>query len=224
MRFTGFHFIFAPEPFSFTNWVFGISNGLKNKKLIYLYGMGFVLLGTYVALFNYIGFILSKPPFGLSESMIGFLFICQLAGSWSSYLFGKLTERYSRTRLMSWVILMLLTGSLMTLSSNIFILIIGLILFASGFLAGHSIASGWIGIISHPSSKAYSSSLYLFFYYIGSSVIGWSGGVFLSIFGWSGVIFMICVLVVTTGLLLMALNRSLRSLQIENYEREREFK
>ncbi|WP_180320092.1 MFS transporter [Peribacillus loiseleuriae] len=134
-----------------------------------------------------------------------------MAGSWSSYLFGRLSERHSRSRLMYWAIIMALIGSMMTLSSNIFILIIGLILFASGFLAGHSIASGWIGVISHPRSKAYASSLYLLFYYTGSSLLGWSGGVFLSHSGWSGVIFMICGLLIVTGLFVIVISRSLRS-------------
>jgi YNFM family putative membrane transporter len=207
---------FKKTNLSFTNWASGISSGLKNKNLFYIYGMGFLLLGVYVALFNYISFPLSKPPYHLSQTVIGFLFVCQLAGSWSSYFFGKLTERYSSTLLMIWAIIMALIGSLMTISSNIFILIIGLILFASGFLAGHSVASGWIGRISHPSSKVYASSLYLLFYYTGSSLIGWSGGVFLSHSGWSGVIFMICGLLIFTGLLVIIISRSLRLSQIDN--------
>ncbi|MFJ7513018.1 MFS transporter [Peribacillus simplex] len=207
---------FKKANLSFTIWASGISSGLKNKNLFYIYGMGFLLLGVYVALFNYIGFPLSKPPYHLSQTAIGFFFIFQLAGSWSSYLFGKLTERHSRSRLMSWAITMALIGSLMTLSSNIFILMIGLILFASGFLAGQSVASGWIGIISHPSSKTYASSLYLLFYYTGSSLIGWSGGGFLSHYGWSGVVFMICGLLIFTYLLVIVISRSLRLSQIEN--------
>ncbi|NIK79212.1 YNFM family putative membrane transporter [Paenibacillus castaneae] len=201
--------------FSLTNWTSGISSGLKNKHLFYIYGMGFLLLGVYVALFNYISFPLSKPPYHLSQTWIGFLFVCQLAGSWSSYYFGMLTERYSRAILMIWAIVMALIGSLMTLSSNIYILIIGLILFASGFLAGHSVASGWIGRISPPRSKAYASSLYLLFYYTGSSLIGWSGGLFLSHSGWGGVIWMVCGLLILTGFLVIMLNRSLRLSQTD---------
>lgn len=206
---------FQKTDLSFNNLASGISSGLKNRTLLYIYGMAFLLLGVYVALFNYIGFPLSKPPYHLSQTAIGFLFIFQLSGSWSSYYFGKLTESYSRPRLLSWGIIIAVIGSLMTLSSNMFILIIGLILFASGFFAGHSIASGWIGIISQPHSKAYASSLYLLFYYTGSSLIGWSGGLFLTHFGWSGVIFMICGLLLFTCFLVVLATRSLHTAQIE---------
>lgn len=183
-----FFFICLPESknfkstrFSFANWAAGITSGLKEKRLQLLYIIGFVMLGAYVALFNYIGFLLSKPPYLLSQTLIGLLFICQLAGSWSSYSFGQLTEKFSRTRLLFLAIAMFLAGALMTLSSHILVLILGLILFASGFLASHSIASGW------------------------------SGGIFFSSYGWNGVIFLVCALTVITVLLILALHRTLRS-------------
>lgn len=83
-------------------------------------------------------------------------------------------------------------------------------LFASGFLAAHSVASGWISLVAGPRSKAYASSLYLLFYYTGSSLIGWTGGVFLSHLGWGGVISMICVILICSILLVAGVNRSLR--------------
>jgi YNFM family putative membrane transporter len=48
------------------------------------------------------------------------------------------------------------------------------------------------------------------FYYTGSSVIGWSGGIFFSSYGWNGVIFLVCALTVITVLLILALHRTLR--------------
>lgn len=201
---------FSRIKLSIGNWATGMSNGLKNKNLIYIYGLGFLLLGVYIALFNYISFPLSKPPYHLSQTVIGFLFVFQLAGSGGSYLFGRLTERYSRPSLMGLAILMTLAGSLLTLSGHIVMLIVGLALFASGFLAAHSIASGWIGLVAQPQAKGYASSLYLLFYYTGSSLIGWAGGLFLNGYGWHGVISMIVVLLFCSGLLLLVLYRSLR--------------
>jgi YNFM family putative membrane transporter len=207
---------FKKGKLSLGSWLSGLSRGIKNKRLLYIYGMGFLLLGAYVSLFNYIGFPLSKPPYQLSQTLIGFLFIFQLGGSWSPYFFGTLTEKYSRSWLMIATISMSLIGACMTLSSHLFILIIGLILFASGFLAGHSIASGWVGIIADHRTKLYASSLYLLFYYIGSSVIGWLGGLFLNHFGWSGVIFMACGLLIITGFFAIILSRSHQVAQIKH--------
>ncbi|MEW9577358.1 MFS transporter [Bacillus toyonensis] len=194
---------------SFNNFISGMIRALKNKKLFYMYVIGFLILGAYVALFNYIGFPLSKSPYNLSQTAISFLFIFQLCGSWGAYFSGKLTEKYSRVHLMFGAITLSLIGSILIISSNIFILILGLILFVCGTFAGHSVTSGWIGTISSPDLKVYSSSIYLFFYYTGSTLIGWFGGIFLSLFGWIGVILMICGLLMITVCLVVLISRSL---------------
>jgi YNFM family putative membrane transporter len=64
---------------------------------------------------------------------------------------------------------------------------LGLVVFAFGFFAGHSVASGWVNKRAD-ANKAQASSLYLLFYYLGSSVVGSVGGLFWSRFGWPGVI------------------------------------
>lgn len=209
---------FKKERLSFSSWISGITKGFKNKNLLSIYAMAFLLLGAYVSLFNYISFPLSGPPHYLSQTAIGFLFIFQLSGSWSSYFFGKLTEKHSRSHLMNGAIILALAGALLTGTENLLVLIIGLILFAGGFFASHSLASGWVGLIADRQIKVYASSLYLLFYYTGSSLVGWLGGIFLSHFGWYGVIFMVSSLLICTALLTAALTRSLRSSQKEFIE------
>ena len=76
----------------------------------------------------------------------------------------------------------------------------GLIVFTFGFFGSHSIASGWVSRLAE-NDKAQASSLYLFAYYIGSSIGGTIGGIFWSSFGWIGVVlFMTSALVVSFGL------------------------
>ncbi len=73
------------------------------------------------------------------------------------------------------------------------------------FFAAHSIASGWVSRrATH--DKAQASSLYLFFYYFGSSVGGTAGGIFWMHDGWGGVIAMITVFLVVACLLSFLLN------------------
>ncbi|WP_042347559.1 MFS transporter [Bacillus massiliigorillae] len=201
---------FRKETISFAHWSKGMSTSLRNYKLLYLYGIGFLFLGVYVALFNYIGFPLSEEPYNLNHTLISFIFIIQLVGSWSSFIFGKLTERYSRKILMTWAIALITIGALMTLVGNLFFMISGMAVFAFGFFAGHTTASGWVSSISSFKFKSYSSSLYLFFYYAGSSVIGWSGGLFLSFAGWNGLILMICGFILISGVFVIQLTRSQR--------------
>lgn len=92
----------------------------------------------------------------------------------------------------------------MTLFTGLWFKIAGIALVTFGFFGGHSIASSWVGSIAS-THKAQASSLYLFFYYVGSSVSGTVGGLFYTRFGWKGVVGMITVymaigLVLSTGL------------------------
>ncbi|MGF9979542.1 MFS transporter [Viridibacillus arvi] len=197
---------FERRALSFTNWYSGMKIALFNKKLLLVYGMGFLLLGVYVALFNYISFPLSKDPFNMSQTFIGLLFVFQLTGTWGSYLFGRLSEKYQRAPLILLALLLAFAGALFTLSSHLIVIMLGLMLFATGFLASHSIASGWVGLIVDSHWKAYASSLYLLFYYTGSSVLGTMGGTFLEGNGWHGVIVMVSVTLLLVALFAISLN------------------
>lgn len=62
----------------------------------------------------------------------------------------------------------------------------GMLLFSAGFFAAHSVASSWIGPRAKR-AKGGASSLYLFSYYLGSSIAGTLGGVFWHSYSWNGV-------------------------------------
>ncbi|OXM88293.1 MFS transporter [Paenibacillus rigui] len=209
---------FKPVSISFGHWLEGFKSGFADNKLLSLYGIGFLLLGVYVTLFNYLGYPLSQPPYSLSQTVIGCLFVFQLVGSWSSVWFGKLADRYSRAALIGWGIALSLAGALLTLCGSMLLMIAGIILFACGFFAGHTVASGWVGRVAAPTHKAYASSLYLLFYYAGSSLLGWSGGFFLTGFGWGGVIGLIGALLLLTSLLVLRLTRAAIRLKPEQQQ------
>ncbi|MBB6734558.1 MFS transporter [Cohnella zeiphila] len=199
---------FKPESVSFRHWIGGFKSGFSDRRLPVLYLVGFLLLGSYVTLFNYIGYPLSRPPLNLSQTVIGSLFVFQLVGSWSSVVFGRLADRHSRAGLIGVGVALSLLGAALTLFGHLIPMIAGIVLFAFGFFGGHTIASGWVGKIAPPAHKVYASSLYLLFYYFGSSLIGASGGVFLTAYRWPGVIGLICgLLVAVAGLAAVFLHR-----------------
>lgn len=185
---------FQARPLQFNTLSKSLFHHLKNPKLVYLFGIGFTLMGSFVAMFNYIGFKLVEPPFNLSTAIVGWIFIVYLVGSWSSAWFGSLSDKYGRQKVLYWGIFILLSGALITISNSLLIKIIGLVIFTFGFFGSHSIASGWVSA-SVKKDKAQASSLYLFSYYMGSSIGGTVGGIFWSNFGWTGVVlFMVATL------------------------------
>ncbi len=164
----------------------------KEPGLFYLFGIGFLLMGSFVSLYNYIGFQLTAPPYSLSQTLVGFIFIVYLVGTFSSTWMGMLADKHGRRKILQFSIGILLIGALITLNTNLWFKIIGIAILTFGFFAGHSIASGWVGkLASH--DKAQASALYLFFYYTGSSIGGTLSGTFYSHFGWIGVVGMIIV-------------------------------
>ena len=74
-----------------------------------------------------------------------------------------------------------------------------------GFFGAHSIASSWVGLRAH-GARAQASALYLFFYYVGSSLAGSAGGLFFARAGWPGVAGLLAAL--TGAALVIALRLS----------------
>lgn len=163
-------------------------------------------MGSFVTLFNYIGYRLMQNPWHLSQTTVGLLSVAYLTGTWSSPRAGALSVRYGRGVVMLAFIAIMLTGVLITLNGSLWLIFVGMLLFTAGFFAAHSIASSWIGPRARR-AKGQASSLYLFSYYLGSSIAGTLGGVFWHTYGWPGVTLFI------SSLLVLALLIALRLLQ-----------
>lgn len=169
---------------------------IKNPRLVCLFGIGFTLMGSFVTMFNYIGFKLIEPPYNLSTAIVGWIFVVYLVGSWSSAWFGRLSDQFGRQNVLYAGIVIMLIGTLLTIATSLIVKILGLVIFTFGFFGAHSTASGWVTSAAKQ-DKAQASSLYLFAYYIGSSIGGTVSGVFWSSFGWIGVVlFMASTLVI----------------------------
>ena len=189
---------------------------LKNPSLVCLFGIGFTLMGSFVTMFNYIGFKLVEPPYNLSTVIVGWIFVVYLVGSWSSAWFGRLSDQFGRQNVLYSGIVIMLIGALLTLPNSLIVKLIGLVIFTFGFFGAHSIASSWVAAAAKQ-DKAQASSLYLFAYYIGSSIGGTAGGVFWSTFGWTGVVlFMASALVIT--FILAAMIQSIKHRQAVHSE------
>jgi YNFM family putative membrane transporter len=165
---------------------------LLDAHLFMLYCLGFIILGSFVALYNYIGYPLMAPPYNLSQTIVGFIFVVYLCGTFSSTFMGKLAGNLGNAKVLCLSIIIMFTGLLITLAASLLIKIIGVAIFTFGFFGSHTVASGWVAQYAKK-GKAQASSLYLMFYYLGSSILGAAGGKFLVWQGWLGVVLLIAV-------------------------------
>ena len=161
-------------------------NHLKDPNMLCLYCIGFLIMGSFVSLYNFIGYQLIEPPYNLSQTLVSLIFVIYIVGTFSSTFMGRLADKHGQHKMLCISLFIMLLGGCVTLNINLFLKIIGIALLTFGFFAGHSIVSSWIGkLATH--DKAQASSLYLLFYYVGSSVGGTAGGSVLVLvwMGWS---------------------------------------
>nr|WP_246136379.1 MFS transporter [Leekyejoonella antrihumi] len=163
---------------------------VRQPGLLALFGTGFLLMGGFVSFYNIIAFRLLAKPFSLPQSVIGLVFLMYLSGTLSSALAGRLADRLGRQRVLLGVEIVSWTGLIITLPANLPCVLVGMLLFTAGFFAAHAVASGWVGLLADR-HRAEASSLYLFAYYVGSSVAGAIVGLAFSAAGWTGTVLFI---------------------------------
>ncbi len=177
---------FRPAPIRVRDLFRSLAQPFRSTTLVLLYAVGALLMGSFVALYNYIGFRLEGAPYHLPQWLIGWIFLVYLMGTFSSSFVGRLGDVWGRQRMLWMNVVLMGIGVAITLSDHLILIILGMCLFTFGFFGGHSTASSWVG--SHKGvGKGQASSLYLLFYYVGSSVGGSVCGVFWSRGGWPGV-------------------------------------
>ena len=194
---------FQPQPLQVRKLMRLMAEHIADPGLRLLYLEGFLLMGTFVTLYNYIGFRLVAPPYRLSQTAVGSIFTVYLVGAFSSAWVGNLAGKLGRSQVLWVTILLMLSGLAITMTAPLAVIIVGIAAFTFGFFGSHSIVSSWVGLRARH-SKAQASSLYLFFYYFGSSIVGSTGGLFWHDYHWYGVAFF------TGALLILAVAISAR--------------
>lgn len=185
-----------------------LARNLRSRRQLALYAQGFALMGGFVAMYNYLTFRLTSPPFSLPVSVTSLIFLAYLAGSWSSTKAGSLASSAGRLPVLVGSGLLMGIGVGVTLIDWLPAVLIGLVVSTAGFFGAHSVASGWTGADANV-GRAQASSLYNLFYYIGSSAFGWIGGFFFAWAGWTGTAAMIAALVlVAVGVAIIMLRAS----------------
>lgn len=82
--------------------------------------------------------------------------------------------------------LVMVAGLGLTMASPVAVILPGIVVFTFGFFGAHSVASSWIGRRT-VRAKGQASSLHLFSYYVGSSVVRSLGGFAYHAGGWNRV-------------------------------------
>lgn len=165
----------------------GAARLFRDPGLRLLYAESFLLMGVFVTIYNYAGFHLLGPPYHLGQATVGAVFLLYILGSISSSRFGALAGRAGRRRIFWMPVAILIVGAAMTAATPLWLVIAGIAVVTIGFFGAHSIASAWVGRRGG-AARGQAAAWYLFFYYMGSSVLGSAGGMAWTHGGWAGVV------------------------------------
>ncbi|MCI3932680.1 MFS transporter [Streptomyces sp. AN091965] len=164
-----------------------VRSHLSNPLLRRLYAIGALFMTVFGAVYTVIGYRLTEAPFSLPQGVIGSIFLVYLVGTASSAAAGKLVMRLGRRGALYLAASTTAAGLLLSLSSDVLVVLLGLVLITAGFFAGHAVASS---SVSHTATRgrAQASALYQSAYYVGSSAGGTLGAVAFHSGGWGGTV------------------------------------
>ncbi|MCP1387498.1 MFS transporter [Corynebacterium sp. TA-R-1] len=176
---------------------------LRNPRLVGLALTAFLGMGVFVSMYNFFGFR-AVNDFGLPPSLAGLAFVMYLSGTWSSARAGTFVRRFGRGRVVLAGAVLMLAGALIGASPNLWLTLTGLLIFTASFFAMHSTASGWVGQIAEH-DRAEASSLYVFSYYMGSSILGAATGRAFEALPWAGFVGVLAGLLALLSAITLAL-------------------
>ncbi len=176
---------FQPQQLRIMPLLAGVGAALADPALRWMYVVAALIMGTFVGVYNFLGFRLIAAPFHVAPALVALLFITYAVGSVTSPLAARLAREHGRPAVLTGSITISGLGLGLMLAAWLPAVLVGLVLLTGGFFAAHSTASGWVVARAGGRARAQASGLYLCTYYAGSSIGGWGVGVPFTTYGWS---------------------------------------
>ena len=169
-----------------------------NPPIVATFVLGFGVLFSFVAAFTYVNFYLAAPPFELSASALGSIFVVYLLAVVVTPRTGRWIQRIGRRALVIWAVVGWCGGLLITLVPWLPAVIAGL---AISSVSGFACQAAATGLLAQRAAGARSSALglYVTCYYLGGSAGATAPALVWARAGWPG-----CVALVILVLLAMA--------------------
>ncbi|HKT82132.1 MAG TPA: MFS transporter [Vicinamibacterales bacterium] len=157
----------------------------KNPQLAATFAVGFCVLCAQVAMFTYVPFPLSAPPFNLSTAALGWIFSVYLLGAIVTPFSGRWIDVHGPRVALAAAVSMGVSGALLTLSHSLPLVIVGLSVFATGVFVSQASATSHVGA-NAGDDRGLAIGLYSTFYYLGGSTGGALPALAWSRAGWPG--------------------------------------
>jgi predicted MFS family arabinose efflux permease len=179
----------------------------RNPQLVATYAVGFGVLFNFIATFTFISFRLAAPPYSLSATWLGAIFVVYLVGSSLTPLVGKLIGRFGRRTFVLLIIAIWIVGIALTLLPPLWLIVLGLAMMASCGLLCQAVSTSYVAVTAQ-AGRSSAVGLYVTSFYLGGSVGAAAGGVAWVWGGWPLCVgMMIAVLTVMAAIVAFAWQR-----------------
>lgn len=168
---------------------------LRNPQLLGTYAVGFGVLFNFIATFTYVNFLLAAPPYNLSATFLGSIFVVYLLGTITAALTGPAVKRFGRRHFVIAAIAVWLGGIGLTLVPSLPVIIAGLALAAAAGMICQASSTSYVAITA---KRGVSSAvgLYVTAFYVGGSVGAFIPGLAWASGGWPAIVAMVAAMLV----------------------------
>jgi YNFM family putative membrane transporter len=171
-------------PSSLLSFPYQVQSLFRIRRLAATFAVGFNVLFSLVAVFTWITFHLSAPPFSLSTAALSSLFVVYLVGLVVTPAAGYVITHVGLRAGIAGAIVVSMVGALLTLAPSIHIVILGLTLLSSGVFVAQTASQSHLRVVSPPEARVTAAGLYLTCYYLGGTAAGSVPGLFWALGKW----------------------------------------
>ena len=150
------------------------------------------MLFSLVGCFTFINLHLANEPYHLTTGQLANIFAVYLIGVVITPLSTKLIQRFGSARTIIVAVLISMLGVLITLSSPLWLIIIGLTVMSSGVFITQSATIGYIAT-NVSEGRSLASGLYYMGYYAGGTAGAWACGLAYAYGEWSATVALLVV-------------------------------
>ncbi len=170
----------------------------RNPQLLATCAVGFGVLFNFISTFTYVSFQLASPPYSLSPTWLGVIFVVYLFGSAATPLTGRAVARFGRRHYMIGVIVIWIVGIWLTLAPPLFLIVLGLALCATCGLICQAVSTSYVTITAK-AGRSSAVGLYVTSFYAGGSFGAAGGGLAWTFGGWGACAAMVSLMLVIMG-------------------------
>jgi YNFM family putative membrane transporter len=164
----------------------GMFAHVRDRRLIGAFAIGFALFFGFIGVFTYLPYYVMAPPFGLSMTVVSWLYAPYLAGVVVSPIAGRLTGYVSRRMLMAVGIAIAIAGIAASLERNLAVVVVSLFVLCAGMFIAQPVAPTFVATTA-TKAKGSATALYQSFYYLGAVFGSFVPGLAWERWAWPGV-------------------------------------